>query len=107
VAVNAAWSHVPTPDTWEPIPDLNRAAFAAKIAAAEALVKTAVEKEKNAGLEAAKRLEKAAEIHDANVAWYAVAKNSFPPGSPERTMIESTVTHHHQTEPGPQPPDIS
>ncbi|NDK17053.1 MAG: hypothetical protein GW911_33925 [Armatimonadetes bacterium] len=107
VAVNAAWSHVPTPDTWEPIPALTRAAFAAKIAEAETLVKTAVEKEKTASLAAAQRLEKAAELHDANVVWYAVAKNSFPAGSPERTMIEGTVTHHHQSEPGPQPPDVS
>jgi hypothetical protein len=107
VAVNAAWSHVPTPDTWEPIPDLNRAAFAAKIAEVEALVKTAIEKEKNASLAAALRLEKSAEIHDTNVAWYAVAKNSFPSGSPERTMIEGTLTHHHEPQPGPQSPDVS
>ncbi|PIY42542.1 MAG: hypothetical protein COZ06_25050 [Armatimonadetes bacterium CG_4_10_14_3_um_filter_66_18] len=70
-------------------------------------MKTAVEKEKNASLAAALRLEKSAEIHDTNVAWYAVAKNSFLPGSPERTMIEGTVIHHHQSEPGPQPPDVS
>lgn len=102
----AAWSHVPNPDTWEPIPDINRVALLALIAAAEPLVKTAAETESDAKMATAKMNEVAVATHDFNVAWYDTAINSYTRNSPEWRTVHAVLLHEHEAK-GPTKIDPS
>jgi hypothetical protein len=79
--LDGQWGRVPTPETWEPIPDLTRTIFQAKITALEAAFADAQDKEKAAQPLHANAKAKAARIHQHRVAFRTEGLASFPKGS--------------------------
>ena len=79
--LDGQWGRVPTPETWEPIPNLTRTPFQAEITALEAAFKEAQDKAKAAQPLHANAKAKAARIHQHRVAFRTEGLASFPTGS--------------------------